>query len=198
MPGIKNIILGVLLAAAGGGVYVAVDLGDSVLGYVVWGLIGCGAILFIGGLYRALGPEAKGADATEAYKSDTIARLVMQSTIMTALADGPLDDEEIEMIVTACESVVHERLDKESIRRVAKVVESRGEEILHEIHSEGQMLNPDARKALFDACVLVLTADHKVDIRQTAAVTAIARQLGFGEDEAQAMLADAMKEADTG
>ena len=198
MPGIKNIILGLVLAAAGGVILAAIDLGDSVLVYLLWGLITCGAILLAGGVYQAIGPGSAGADATAVYKSDTIARLVMQSTITTALADGPLDDEEIEMIVTACESVVHERLDPDSIRGLAKLIEDRRDDILHEIHSEGRMLNPDARKAVVDACVLVLKADDRVDVRQTAAVAAIARALDFSEDEAQTLIVEAMRNGEKG
>lgn len=198
MPGVKNIILGLALAAAGGVILAAVDLGSSVLIYAVWGFIACGAILLAGGVYQAVGPEAAGADAAEVYKSDTIARLVMQSTITTALADGPLDDQETEMIVTACESVVHERLDPDSIRPLARLIEGRHDEILHEIHSEGRMLNPDARRAVVDACILVLKADEKVDVRQTAAVAAIARQLDFSEDEAQTLIVEAMREGEKG
>lgn len=194
MPGIKNIVLGCILAVAGGVGLAAFDLEGSVLTYVAWGAVACGAILLAGGAYQALGPGSAGADASEIYKSDTIARLVMQSTITTALADGPLDDDEIEMIATACESVVHDRLDRNSIRRVAELVDSRHNDILHEIHSEGRMLNPGARKAVVDACILVLSADRKVDVRQTAAVHDIARQLDFSEEEAQRLIDAAMPE----
>lgn len=194
MQGGRNIVLGLVLAAAGGAIFASVDLGVGVWAYVAWGLVVCGVIVFAGGLYQAMSPGSAGADATEVYKSDTIARLVMQSTISTALADGPLDEEELGMIATACESVVHEPVDKESIRRVADLVEGRGDEILKEIHSEGQMLNLDARRAVVDACILVLQADENVDVRQTAAVTAIALSLGYSEDEAQAMLVEAMRD----
>ena len=198
MQGIRNIFLGLVLAAAGAVVLATVDLSGSTLVYVAWGLIAGGVALLAAGLYRAMSAGSGGADATEIYKSDTIARLVMQSTITTALADGPLDDKEIEMILTACESVVHERLDRESIRRLAALIEDRGDEILDEIHSEGPLLNLDARKAVVDACILVLQADDKVDVRQTAAVTAIARKLDFSEDEAQSLIAESMRNAGRG
>lgn len=194
MPGIKNIILGFVLAVAGGVGLTAFDLGGSVLNYGLWGLVACGVILLAGGAYQAVGPGSAGEDATEIYKSDTIARLVMQSTITTALADGPLDDEEIEMIATACETVVHDRLDQTSIRRVAELIDKRHSEILHEIHSEGRMLNPGARKAIIDACILVLKTGDNVDVRQTAAVHDIARQLDFSEEEAQGLIDAAMRE----
>ena len=182
--------------AAGSAVLLALDFGGGDWSYGGWGLIAVGGILIVVGLQRYLGPDSQGADATAVYKSDTITRLVMQSTITTALADGPLDDEEVEMIATACETVLHEPLDKDSIRQVAKLIEDRGDEILHEIHSEGPLLNLDARRAVVDACILVLKADEKVDVRQTAAVTAIARSLDFSEDETQALIADAMQEAE--
>ncbi len=193
MLGIKNIILGLILTAAGGAIFATADLSAGVWAYPAWGLVVCGVIVFAGGAYQAVSPGAAGADATEVYKSDTIARLVMQSTISTALADGPLDDQELAMIAAACESVVHEPVDKESIRRLAELIEGRDDEILQEIHSEGQMLNLDARRAVVDACILVLQADDKVDVRQTAAVTAIARSLGYSEDEAQALVIQAMR-----
>lgn len=198
MQGVRNSILGMVLAATGAAIITTVDLSDSVLVYAVWGLIAGGVVLLATGLYRAMGPGSAGAEATEVYKSDTIARLVMQSTIITALADGPLDDQEIEMIATACESVVHEPLDRESIRRLAKLIEDKGDEILDEIHSEGPLLNLDARKAVIDACILVLKADDKVDVRQTAAVTAIARRLDFSEDEAQTLITESMGDAGQG
>jgi tellurite resistance protein len=198
MQGIKNIILGLIIAAAGGAIFATVDLSAGVWSYAAWGLVVCGVIVFAGGAYQAMSPGAVGADATEVYKSDTIARLVMQSTIFTALADGPLDDEEVGMIATASESVVHEPVNKESIRRLAELIESRGDEILQEIRSEGQMLNLDARRAVVDACILVLQADEQVDVRQTAAVTAIARSLGYSEDEAQALIVEAMRASEKG
>jgi len=182
--------------AAGGGILVTFDFGAGYWSYGGWGLIGVGGLLLASGLHRYLTSDTTGADATEVYKSDTIARLVMQSTMTTALADGPLDDEEVEMIITACESVAHEPLDRDSISRLAELVEGRHDEILHEIHSEGRLLNPDARRAIVDACILVLKADEKVDLRQTAAVMAIARQLDYSEEEAQAMIAEAMGEAE--
>lgn len=198
MPGIKNLILGLVLAAAGGAFLATADPGDGVLMYVVLGVIACGVLLFAGGLYQSVADGPSGADAEEVYKSDTITRLIMQSTIITALADGPLDDEEVEMIATACDSVVHERLDRNSIRRVANLVEKRGDEVLHEIHSEGLLLNPDARKAVLDACLLVLKADEKVDVRQTAAVTAIGRQLDYSDAETQSLIADALRDPKKG
>lgn len=196
MQDAKYIVLGLILMVAGGAVLLALDFGGGNLIYGAWGLIALGGLLVVGGVHRYLGANSAGADATEIYKSDTIARLVMQSTMTTAMADGPLDDQEIDMIVTACESVVHEPLDKDSIRRLAKLVEGRGDEILHEIHSEGRLLNPDGRRAIIDACMLVLKADDKVDERQMAAVTAIARQLDYSEEEAQAMVAAAMGDAE--
>ena len=198
MQGIRNIVLGLVLAAAGGAIFASVELSAGVWAYAAWGLVVCGVIVFAGGVYQAMSPGSAGVDATEVYKSDTIARLVMQSTISTALADGPLDDEEVGMIVTACESVVHEPVDKESIHRLAELIEGRGNEILQEIHSEGQMLNLDARRAVVDACILVLKADDKVDVRQTAVVTAIAQRLGYSDDEAQAMIVEAMRDRETG
>ena len=195
MLGAKNLILGLIFVAAGAAILTVFDLGGSVLVYVVWGLIGMGVIIMLGGLRQTMDSESEGASAEDVYKSDTIARLVMQSTITTALADGPLDDDEIEMIATACESVLHEHLDRNSVRGVARLVEDRGDAILDEIHSEGRLLNLDARKAVIDACVLVLVADGRVDMRQTAAVTAIARHMDFSEEETQAMIDAAMKEA---
>jgi len=197
MPGIRNVILGLVVMAISAAGLAILEMGGA-LWYAMGAVIVCGVMLFGAGLYELMTTKAAGADAAEIYKSDTIARLVLQSTIATALADGPLDDEEIGMIATACESVVHERLDPESIRRLAPLIEGRHDEVLHEIHSEGRMLNPDARRAVVDACILVLTADHKVDVRQTAAVNAIARQLDFSEDEAQSLIADALRETAKG
>jgi len=194
MPGIKNVILGLVVMAVSAAGLAILEMGGA-LWYAMGGVIVCGVMLLGAGLYELMTTKSVGADAAEIYTSDTIARLVMQSTIVTALADGPLDDEEIEMIATACESVVQERLDPESIRRLARLIEGRHDEILHEIHSEGQMLNPDARRAVVDACILVLKADDKVDVRQTAAVTAIARQLDFSEEETQSLISDAMSDA---
>ena len=198
MQGIKNIVLGLVLAAVGGAILVAADLGGGVLIYAVWGLAAGGAVLFASGLYRAMGPGSAGTSAEEAYKSDSIARLMLQSTITTALADGDLNDEEVAMIVTACESAVHEHLDSQSIHRLAKLVGDKGDEILGEIHSEGRMLNLDARKAVIDACVLVSKADGTIDVRETAAMTAIARRLDFSEDETQALIAASLLKAEQG
>lgn len=189
MQGVKNIILGLICLAVGSGLLVAFTFG-GMLEYGVWGLIALGTVLIAGGLYRFAGPGSGGVDAEEAYKSSSTARLVMQSMLTTALADGHIDDEEVEAIVDACEEVVHEHLDPDSVRRLAKLVEERGDAIMEEIRYEGKMLNVDARKAVIDACVLVLMADGTNDIRERTAITAIGLQLGFSEAETQAMIAE--------
>ena len=116
----------------------------------------------------------------------------MQSMLTTALADGHIDDEEVEAIVVACEEVVHEHLDPDSIRQLAELVEEKGDAILNEIRYEGKMLNRDARKAVINACVAVLMADGKIDVRETAAVNMIGEQLGFSPDETEAIIAESM------
>lgn len=191
MQAAKNIILGLIFMASGGAIIMAIKLGD-ILNYGVWGLIAVGAVMFAGGLYQVFGPGAAGADAEEAYKSSSTARLLMQSMLTTALADGHIDDVEVEAIIEACEEVVHEHMDPESIRRLADIVERKGDAILDEIRYEGQMLNLNARKAIIDACILVLMADTNIDVRETAAVTMIAQQLGFSDIESQAMIAEAI------
>lgn len=191
MQAAKNIILGLIFMAGGGAVLMAVQLGE-ILNYGVWGLIVVGGIMFAGGLYQVLGPGGAGADAEEAYKSSSTARLLMQSMLTTALADGHIDDVEVEAIIEACEEVVHEHMDPDSIRRLADIVERKGDAILDEIRYEGQMLNLNARKAIIDACILVLMADGNIDVRETAAVNVIAQQLGFSDIESQAMIAEAI------
>lgn len=191
MQGTKNIILGFIFMAAGIGLFMAFDFG-GVLNYGVWSLIAVGAILIGGGLYQFAGPGSTGADAEQAYKSSSNARLVMQSMLTTAMADGHIDDEEVEAIVDACEEVVHEHLDPDSVRRLATLVEERGDAIMEEIRYEGKMLNVDARKAVINACVMVLMADGKSDIRETAAIHAIGRELDFSEAETQAIMAETM------
>ncbi len=196
MQGTKNIILGFIFLAAAGGIMMAFDLG-GVLAWGVWGLAAFGAVLFAGGLYQALGPGSAGLDAEQAYNSSSTARLLMQSMLTTALANGHLDDGEVETIAEACEEIVHEHLDPESIRRIADMVEQKGDAILEEIRYEGKMLNLDARKAIIDACILVLMAEEEIDARATAAVTAIAEQLDFSEAETRSMIADAMPAAES-
>jgi uncharacterized tellurite resistance protein B-like protein len=191
MQGVKNITLGLIFLIAGGAVMTTVDLG-GMLNYGVWGLIAFGAVMVAGGLYQSFGPGSAGVDAEVAYKASSTARLLMQSMLTTALADGHVDDEEVEAIIEACEEVVHEHLDPESVRRLADLVERKGDAILEEIRYEGKMLNLDARKAIIGGCVLVLMSDDKIDVRQTAAVNAIAQQLGFSEIESQSMIAEAM------
>jgi uncharacterized membrane protein YebE (DUF533 family) len=195
MQGVKNIIVGFIFMAAGGGLLMALDLG-GVLKYAVWCLIAVGAVMVVGNLYQFLGPGSAGADAEEAYKSSSTARLLLQSMLTTAVADDHIDDDEVNAIIDACETVVHEHLDPDSVRRLATLVEQRGDAILEEIRYEGKMLNLDARKAVINACVMVLMADGTNDIRETAAVNAIGRQLGFSDDETQAIVAEIMPAAD--
>jgi uncharacterized tellurite resistance protein B-like protein len=195
MQGAKNIILGLVFLAAGSGLIMFFNLGDGALKWSVWGLAGFGAILLVGGVYQMVGPGSGGVDAHQAYKSSSTARLLMQSMMATAVADGHIDDEEVETIVEACEEVVHEHMDPETIRELAELVEEKGDKILDEIRYEGKMLNLTARKAIIDACILVLKADGKIDSRQTRVVELIAEQLGFSPDEAAAMISGGVGEA---
>lgn len=188
MPGAKNIVLGLVFMAAGSAVLVALDFGGGLLEWGGWGLAALGFVVFAGGVYQAVGPGSAGLDAEQAYKSSSTARLLMQSMLTTALADGHLEESELEAIAEACEEVVHEHLDPKSIRRIAEIVEKRGDAILEEIRYEGKMLNLDARKAIIDACVLVLMVDGDIDVRETAAVQVIGEQLGFSDAETQSMI----------
>lgn len=197
MQGAKNIILGLVFLAAGSGLIMFFNLGDGTLKWGAWGLAGLGAALLVGGVYQMAGPGSGGVDAHQAYKSSSTARLLMQSMMATAVADGHIDDEEVETIVEACEEVVHEHMDPDSIRELAELVEEKGDEILAEIRYEGKMLNLKARKAIIDACILVLKADGKIDARQTRVVESIAEQLGFSQDEATAMITSGVGEAAT-
>ena len=192
MPGVKNIAIGLVLMLAGAGLIMALDLGDGVMKWGAWGLAGLGVALLAGGVYQAAGPGSAGIDAHKPYKTSSTARLLMQSMLSTALADGHLDDEEVETIVEACEEVVHEHLDPDSIRELAEVIERKGDHILEEIRYEGQMLNISARKAIIDACILVLKADGEIDSRETRVVRLIAEQLGFSDEQTDAMLAEAI------
>lgn len=192
MQGAKNIILGLVFLAAGAGLIMYIDLGGGALKWVAWGFAVLGAVLLAGGVYQTAGPGSSGVDAHQAYKSSSTARLLMQSMLATAVADGHIDDEEVETIVEACEEVVHEHMDPASIRELAELVEERGDEIFEEIRYEGKMLNLDARKAIIDACILVLKADGKIDTRQTQVVESIAEQLGFSGDEATSMINNAI------
>ncbi|MEE8444390.1 MAG: hypothetical protein V3S44_03520 [Alphaproteobacteria bacterium] len=194
----RLIIIGLILMAAGGGLLAITDSRETVLVYSAWGLFGVGACMFLGGLYRNLRGGPDGENAGELYHSNTVARLLMQSTITTALADGHLDDEQIDLIVTAGEAILHEHMDKESIRRLAGQIEKSGDAILDEIHEEGRLLNATARKQIIEACVLVLMSDGVIDERETAAVTAIAEHMDYSHEETQALIAAALRGAGQG
>jgi uncharacterized tellurite resistance protein B-like protein len=191
MQGIKNFVLGSVLIAAGGGILMTVNL-RGMLEYGAWGILVVGVLMFAAGLYQLLVVARITVDATEAYNTNSTARLLMQSMLTTALADGHLDDHEVETITEACEAVVDEHLDPDSIRRIANLIEERGDAILEEIRYEGKMLNIDGRKAIINACVMVLMADGQVDVRGTAAINVIGEQLDFSTIETQALIAEAM------
>lgn len=192
MPGISNIFLGFILIAAGAVFLAAFDLRGGALEWGAWGAIAMGAVMFGGGLYQAFGPGSAGVDAEPAYKNSSTVRLLLQSMLTTALADGPLTDEEAKTIAVAGESVVHNRLDPASIHRLADLVEKRGDAILEEIRQEGKMLNLDERKDIIAACVQVLAVDGAADVKKTAAVNAVGLQLDFSEFETLTIIADSM------
>lgn len=194
MQGVKNIISGLIFMAGGGGIFMAVNL-RGMLAWGVWGLIAVGAVMLAFGLYQAFILGTATVDAGEAYRSSSTARLLMQSMLTTALADGHLDDIEVKTIANACEEVVHEHLDPESIRRIAELVEEKGDAIMEEIRYEGKMLNLDARKAVIGACALVLMSNGKIDTRKTVALNAIGEQLDFSAFETQAFIVEAMEAA---
>lgn len=192
MQGIGNFIFGAILITAAGMVLAVFDLRGGVLEWGAWGAVALGAVMFGGGLYQAFGPGSAGVDAEQAYKSSSTTRLLIQSMLTTALADGPLTDEEAKTIAIAGETVVHQRLDPASIRRLADLVEKKGDAILEEMREEGKMLNLDERQSIIAACVLVLAVDGVADAKKTAAVNVVGDQLGFSEFETLAMIADSM------
>lgn len=196
MQGAKNVVLGLLLLVGGAGPIMAGILAPGLLEWSAWAVAGFGLAMFGTGLYQMAGLSAATIDAEEVYRHSATVRLLMQSMLTTALADGHLDDDEIATIAEACEDVVHEHLDPESIRQIGEQIKQKGDAIFEEIRYEGKMLNLDSRKAIIDACVLVLMVDGDIDARETAAVNAIAQQLGFSEIESQAMIADAIKAAE--
>lgn len=194
MQNIKAIVIGAILLAIGGGLLSGVDLGGGTLYWVTWVFTGFGVAMFANGLYQAFGAGSVGADANEAYQHDSTARLIMQCTLIVAQADGPLSDEELALVTDIGSEVAQQKLDPESIRRIAAVVDNRGEAILEEIRAEGKMLNLDERRTIIDACLLVLKLNKEGDARVTHSVGVIAAQLGFSEIEVGAMVVEALKE----
>lgn len=191
MHGVTNIVLGLLLLLGGGGLIMAGVLAPGILLWSSWAIAGFGFAMFGTGLFQAFG-GAGAVDAEEAYRHSATVRLLMQGMLTTALADGELNDEEVTTIADACEEVIHEPLDPESIRQMGDQIRKKGDAVFHEIGYEAKMLNLSARKAVVDACALVLMLDHDVDARKSAAARAVAQHLGFSETEAEAMIAQAL------
>ena len=187
MQGASKVFIGLALLAGAVGIIMTL----KPIGLIAWGALAMavfGGILLIGGIYEAMRPKQELLDAQKAYKSSSTTRILMQSMLATALADGQLNDDEIEAIAEACGEVMHQHLEPGSIRRLAAQVEEKGGAILDEIRYEGKMLNPEARKAVIDACVMVLMADGKANTRETAAVNAIGEQLGLSNEETEAII----------
>ena len=186
-PGVKNILIGFLILAAGAGVtwysYSNAEGGGT---YTLFGgAIVIGGIQLLIGLFQYISFGLKSPESKKAHyaqiESENAAQLVIVSMIYQSLSDQSLDDQETEMIKSAFEKYTGASLEKKTIHKLAEQVAKAN--YLDEVYELAESVSPEARLMAVRLSYLVAIADGKVDQDETNRLFEIARSIGVRKDE---------------
>ncbi len=186
-PGVKNILIGYLIMAAGAGMtwysYSNAEGGGT---YTLFGgAIAVGGIQLLIGLFQYISFGLKSPKAKKAHQAkieaENAAQLAIVSMIYQSLSDKSLSDEETEMIKVAFEKYSGASLDKKTIRQLAKQMAKSN--YPDEAHELSETVSPQAKLAAVRLSYLVAIADGKVEEDETVRLFEIARTIGVRKDE---------------
>lgn len=180
-PGTKNMGMGALWAI-GGTVVTVVTLSAASGGgtYVVaYGAIGIGAIQFVVGLVQYMGYQSKSPEEKNAAQADVALTSVVQAMVAMSVADGNLDDSEIEMISGLYQNLTEQTLAADDVRSIAASMEKADFSITDALENVRDMLDTESRELVLKAAYLVLIADGVVDENEEKLLNGIADSLEF-------------------
>jgi tellurite resistance protein len=181
VPGTKHMGMGALWAI-GGTVVTVVTLSAASGGgtYVVaYGAIGIGAIQFVIGLVQYMGYQSKSPDEKDAAQADVALTSVVQAMVAMSVADGNLDDSEIEMITGLYQNLTGQSLPADDVRSIAASMEKADFSITDALENVRGMLDTESRELVLKAAYLVLIADGVVDENEEKLLNGIADSLQF-------------------
>ena len=186
-PGVKNILIGLLILIAGLGItwysYSNAEAGESYS--LFWGAVVIGAVQLLIGLVQYISFSRQSPAAKEAHQaqieSENAAQLAIVSMIYQSLSDESLSDEETEMIKAAFEKYTGASLEKKDIHKLAEQVSKSN--YSDEVHELSEAVSPETRLMAVRLSYLVAVADGKIEQDETDRLFEIARLIGVRKGE---------------
>ncbi len=182
MAGMKVLAAGILVALLGGGFFGGYHFFELAEQYYKIGiaLLVLGAIGFLSGLgllvYALRDPMGVHAqDANASFMA------LLRCMVAMSIADGQLDDEEIEGIVEVYETLTENELEPETVIEIAESM--MGEELVlrKELENMRVVLTTDLKEKIVRASFYILAADGVVSAREKELLKEIRTGVGLSK-----------------
>ncbi len=128
---------------------------------------------------------------------DLVYKTMLRTLSLVTIADGQIDDAEIEAIVTIFSGLTGIEIDELDVRRDIDEAQVQGDQLESFLTGIGPMLNDAGREMIIKACLCVATADGHFDDTEKAEVTRIAGYLGVSPAHMVGIIAS-LKEGEQG
>ncbi|MCF8496569.1 MAG: TerB family tellurite resistance protein [Alphaproteobacteria bacterium] len=130
------------------------------------GLLAAGGIAFIGGLFHSVIFQIRRETSLHAQDGTVAAMALIRCMVAVSIADGHLDDREVNTIARIYRHLMKSPMEPETIRETARHMIQEGTDLRAEIHHVRNSLYKDLRRKILKACLHILAADGQIDARE--------------------------------
>jgi len=188
MLGTKNMTIGLLLCVLGVAVMAAshfTELPQLIL-KGAYGAITIGAIQFIIGILHSFVYQAtdEGLHADDAPVS---AMALIRCMVAVSIADGHLDESEIEATGKIYNQLTGSTMNEETIRDIAQDMQDNNSSVPEELSRIKNVLDKDLKHKIIKASLFILAADGRVDEEEEKILEDIRKGLGVSSGKFNTM-----------
>jgi uncharacterized tellurite resistance protein B-like protein len=144
------------------------------------------AIFFGLAMVTAFG-VGSGAKKTTEQLAEEYAEAAQLAMLRVMLADGRVDEEEIDTVCTVYRQITGEDISAEVIRAKATIAQSQGRDLQASLRGLAPYLTDQAKVAVLRGAVAVAAADGHFEEREKQLVSGIADSLGLTEEQLHSM-----------
>ncbi|MGD8600327.1 MAG: TerB family tellurite resistance protein [Gemmatimonadota bacterium] len=145
-------------------------------------------VLFFGlAMVTAFG-IGSGAKKTSEQLAEEYAEAAQLAMLRVMLADGHIDEEEVQTVCAVYRQITGDDVSAEVIRAKAAIAQSQGRDLQAALRDLALYLTDQAKVAVLQAAVAVAAADGHFEDEEKVLVSGIAEALGLTEDQLREMV----------
>lgn len=129
---------------------------------------------------------------------DLVFKAILRTMSLVCIADGVIEDSEIDAIVTIFTNITGIQIDELDVRRDIQEAQEKGDALEGYLGAIAPMLNDAGKEMVVKACLAVATADGSFDDSEKALVSQVASILGMTPAHMMGVIADIRQDATEG